>query len=33
MLEIEIMQGAQNNWSIIIKIHQTKDSVIGIQGW
>ncbi len=33
MLKIEIMQGAQNNWSNIIKIHQAKDSVIGIQGW
>jgi hypothetical protein len=33
MLEIETMQGAQNNWSNMIKIHQTKDIVIGIQVW
>lgn len=33
VLEIEIMQGAQNNWSNMIKIHQTKDTLIGIQGW
>lgn len=33
VLEIETMQGAQNNWSNMIKIHQTKDILIGIQGW